>query len=174
MNRDKGFFELIEAFKHLAHERKDVALLIIGPKDDKNSVDLGEEAIRQRIVFTGFSNEVPKMMAASDVLVHPSYREGFSMVIQQAMAMCLPVVTTNIPGPSEVIENDVTGLLVEARDAEALYEGMKQMIADPERMRDMGQAGLKRCKRLFRRERMLQLTYEDRMGIITESKNTTN
>ena len=176
LNRDKGCFELLEAFLRMASERDDVALLMIGSKETKSLPTHFQEKVKScpRIVFTGHSDKVAQLLSASDVLVHPSYREGFSMVIQEGMAMALPVLTTNIPGPSEVIENDVTGLLVEPRNAEALYEGMKQIIADPERMRAMGQAGLERCKRLFRRERMLQLTYEDRMKIIHESNYITN
>lgn len=168
MNRDKGFFELVEAFRQLATEREDVALLIIGPKDDQISINLGEEGIKKRTIFTGFSNEVPKMMAAADVLVHPSYREGFSMVIQQAMAMALPVVTTDIPGPSEVITPNVTGLLVKPRNASSLYLGMKQMISRRDQMEKMGMAGRLRCEEKFNRNRMLRLTYEDRMRILTE------
>lgn len=168
MNRDKGFFELVESFKQLALERKDVALLIIGPKEEQISINLGEEGIKKRIIFTGFSNEVPKMMASADVLVHPSYREGFSMVIQQAMAMALPVVTTDIPGPSEVITPNVTGLLVKPRNASSLYLGMKQIISERDQMEKMGMAGRLRCEEKFNRNRMLRLTYEDRMRILTE------
>lgn len=108
------------------------------------------------------------MMAAADVLVHPSYREGFSMVIQQAMAMALPVVTTDIPGPSEVITPNVTGLLVKPRNASSLYLGMKQMISRHDQMEKMGMAGRLRCEEKFNRNRMLRLTYEDRMRILTE------
>ncbi len=168
MNRDKGFFELVEAFKQLATEREDVALLIIGPKEEQKTINLGEEGIKKRIIFTGFSNEVPKMMASADVLVHPSYREGFSMVIQQAMAMALPVVTTDIPGPSEVITPNVTGLLVKPRNASSLYLGMKHIISERDQMEKMGMAGRLRCEEKFNRNRMLRLTYEDRMRILTE------
>ena len=173
LNRDKGCFELLEAFLRMNNERDDVALLMIGIMEAKGLPAHLRDKVEAcpHIVFTGHSNEVSHLLSAADVLVHPSYREGFSMVIQEGMAMALPVLTTNIPGPSEVIEDGVTGLLVEARNAEALYKGMKQMIADPERMEAMGKAGRERCENLFRRERMLQLTYEDRMKIINESKS---
>ena len=88
------------------------------------------------------------------------------MVIQETMAMGLPVVTTDIPGPSEVIDNGVTGLLVEAQNAESLYNGMKTMIVDTAKMKVMGMAGRKRCEEIFNRERMLRLTYEDRISIM--------
>lgn len=170
LSRDKGSFELLEAFLQLAKEREDVALMMIGDSEGEWPAHVQEAKNHERVVFTGYTNEVNKHVAAADVLVHPSYREGFSMVIQEAMAMGLAVVTTDIPGPSEVIEKDVTGILVEPRDAASLLEGMKQMIANPERMKQMGVAGRKRCEELFNRERMLRLTYEHRTGLMNKNK----
>lgn len=166
MTRDKGSFELLEAFLQLAKERDDVILMMIGRNEDSLPIHLAEALKHDRIIVTGYTFEVYKYLSAADVLVHPSYREGFSMVIQEAMAMGLAVVTTDIPGPSEVIEKDVTGILVEARSTSSLLDGMRQMIADPERMKLMGEAGRKRCEELFNRERMLQLTYEHRIRLM--------
>lgn len=168
LSRDKGSFELLEAFLQLAKEREDVALMMIGDSEGECPANVQEAKNHDRVVFTGYTNEVNKYVSAADVLVHPSYREGFSMVIQEAMAMGLAVVTTDIPGPSEVIEKDVSGILVEARSTESLLEGMKQMIASPERMKQMGKAGRMRCEALFNRERMLRLTYEHRIGLMNK------
>lgn len=170
LSQDKGSYELLEAFLQLANEREDVALMMIGDLEGELPENVKEVKNHERVVFTGYTNEVNKHLAAADVMVHPSYREGFSMVIQEAMAMGLAVVTTDIPGPSEVIEKDVTGILVDPRSASSLLVGMKQIIADPEHMKCMGFAGRKRCEELFNRERMLQLTYEHRIGIMNNSK----
>lgn len=170
LSRDKGSYELLEAFLQLAKEHEHLALLMIGPMEDNLPDSLNEVTENDRIIFTGQTSEVFKYMAASDVLVHPSYREGFSMVIQEAMAMELAVVTTDIPGPSEVIEKDVTGILVDARSTASLLEGMMQMISEPMRMKQMGKAGRNRCEELFNRERMLRLTYEHRMSLINKHK----
>lgn len=166
LNRDKGVFELLDVFQRLSAERCDVALLQIGDMEGELPPHL--EAVRQNknVVLTGWTNEVPKYISASDILVHPSYREGFSMVIQQAMAMEIPVVTTDIPGPSEVIEPNVSGLLAKARDVETLYNCMKWMLEHPEERVQMGKAGRKRCEEKFNRERMLRLTLEDRENIL--------
>ncbi len=166
LSRDKGSYELLEAFLQLAKEHENLALLMIGPMEDNLSGSLNEVTENDRIIFTGQTNEVFKYMAASDVLVHPSYREGFSMVIQEAMAMQLAVVTTDIPGPSEVIEEGVSGILVQPRDSDSLYKGMKSLISNPDRISQMGAAGRERCEKLFNRQRMLDLTYEHRMSIM--------
>ena len=166
LNRDKGVFELLEAFQRLCYEGYNVAMLQIGDMEGTLPAHLEEVRKNENVVLTGWTNEVPKYISASDVLVHPSYREGFSMVIQQAMAMEIPIVTTDIPGPSEVIEPNVSGILAKPRDVETLYECMKWMADHPLERIEMGKAGRKRCEERFNRERMLRLTLEDREKIL--------
>ncbi len=166
LSRDKGSFELLEAFGRLAKDREDVALLMVGDTEGRIPDRLLPITKYERVIFIGFTDEVNKYMAAADIFAHPSYREGFSMVIQEAMAMQLAVITTDIPGPSEIVEEGVTGILVKPRDVQSLYEGLKQMCASPERMAQMGIAGRKRCEELFNRERMLRLTFEHRLSLI--------
>lgn len=166
LNRDKGVFELLEAFQRLSAERQDVALLQIGDMEGELPSHLEDVRKNPNVILTGWTNEVPKYISASDVLVHPSYREGFSMVIQQAMAMEIPVVTTDIPGPSEVIEPNVSGILAKPRDVETLYDCMKWMANHPSERTEMGKAGRIRCEEKFNRERMLRLTLEDREQLL--------
>lgn len=168
LSRDKGSFELLEAFDELAKEREDIALMMVGNIEGDIPDHLIHVIKHERVVFTGYTNEVNKHMAACDILAHPSYREGFSMVIQEAMAMQLAVVTTDIPGPSEVIENGVTGILVRPRDVESLYHGLKEMLANKAKIDIMARAGRERCERLFNRKRMLSLTYAHRLSIMNK------
>ena len=166
INKDKGIGELLDAFIRVENKYENVALLLIGGMDGDCSSYMQYFAEHPNIISMGRTNDVPKYISALDILVHPSYREGFSMVIQQAMAMEIPVVTTNIPGPSEVIEKDVTGVLAEPRDVDTLYDAMVWMVEHPEQRVAMGKAGRVRCEKHFTRERMLQLTLEDRETII--------
>ena len=168
LNRDKGVFELLEAFQRLSAEHNDVALLQIGDMEGELPSHLEAARLNKNVVLTGWTNEVPKYISASDVLVHPSYREGFSMVIQQAMAMEIPVVTTDIPGPSEVIEPNVSGILAKPRDVDTLYDCMKWMVEHPMERKQMGKAGRMRCEEKFNRDRMLKLTLDDREKILYE------
>ena len=166
-SRDKGCNELLSAFQMLLNITKEIVLLLVGDFEGNIPEEYNWIYSCSNIIFTG--KDVPdvyRYMAASDVLVHPSYREGFSMVIQEAMAMELPVVTTDIPGPSEVIEKNVTGLLAKARDEKSLYDCMKWMYEHQEKGHEMGIAGRKRCEERFNRERMLRLTLEDRENIL--------
>lgn len=168
LNKDKGIVELLEAFLKLNKQHHNTSLMLIGNMEGSLSAHLETVKQNQNIIFTGYTKDVPKFLAGADVLVHPSYREGFSMVIQQAMAMEIPVVTTDIPGPSEVIEPNVSGILAKPRDVETLYECMKWMAEHPKEREQMGKAGRIRCEEKFNRERMLKLTLEDREQILKE------
>ena len=164
---DKGINELLEAFLKL--NKEDAALLLIGPLDDLRSglrQDLLQRARSHRnIIFTGFTSEVQLHLSAVDMLVHPTYREGFSMVIQQAMAMGCAVITTDIPGPSEVIEADKSGLLVPVKDSAALNCAMDRLYSDNSLRKQFVTDGLKRVREKFSRDRMVRLNFEKRWTI---------
>ena len=169
MDRDKGVNELFDAFLKIAIRDTNIALLMIGPMDKADGIDenlLKQAKASQQIVFTGYTNEVFKYMAAMDVLVHPSYREGFSMVIQQAMFMGVTILTTDIPGPSEVIEAGVSGLLVPARESDMLTEKMKILAKNCYLREKLARAGYERATKLFNRQRMIELTVKDRIQIL--------
>ncbi|HIZ32158.1 MAG TPA: glycosyltransferase family 4 protein [Candidatus Bacteroides merdigallinarum] len=171
MDRDKGTNELFSSFLKLHQKYPNVGLLFIGPEDKITGIDISlYQAVKDSgaAVFTGFTSEVPQYISAIDVLVHPSYREGFSMVIQQAMAMEIAVVTTNIPGPSEVIEENVSGLLAEAKDSESLAQAMEKFLQDNVLRSSMAHEGYNRARKLFERGHMLELTCIDRKRILQD------
>ena len=161
---DKGINELLEAF--FALDRNDASLLLIGPFDSvRSGLDerlLNKAKAHKNVIFTGFTSEVPQHLAALDALVHPTYREGFSMVIQQAMAMGCAVITTDIPGPSEVIEAGKSGLLVPVKDPSALRNAMDRLYSDISLREQLASAGLQRVREKFSRERMVKLNFKNR------------
>lgn len=167
---DKGINELLKAFLKINNPK--FALLLIGRFDELrcnlNADVLTAAKSNENIIFHGFSREVPKYMSAMDILVHPTYREGFSMVIQQAMAMGCAIITTDVPGPSEVIEEGISGLLVPAQTVDELADAMQTLGNDQEKQTMFSKAGLQRVKEKFERSRMLELTYEDRLRMMGE------
>lgn len=168
---DKGIGELLKAFLDLSDENS--YLLLIGAFDVLRS-NIGEDIINKaklsgRVIFHGYTKEVPKYMSIIDVLVHPTYREGFSMVIQQAMAMGCAIITTNVPGPSEVIEDEVSGVLVRDHSADDLVLAMRRLGNDEQLRANFIAAGLERVRTLFNRERMLELTYQDRLKMMNDN-----
>lgn len=165
---DKGVEELLKAFLKIYNYN--MALLLIGRFDelrcniDKETLQTAQAC--ENVVFHGFTHEVPKYMSAIDILVHPTYREGFSMVIQQAMAMGCSIITTNVPGPSEVIEEGISGLLVPDHSVNELADAMEQLGSDIETRDHFVKAGLLRVYEKFERNHMLELTYENRLQMM--------
>ena len=168
---DKGVNELLKAFFDMNNPQ--TALLLIGPFDDVRSSldkDLLEKAKKSNnVIFTGFTREVALHLSAVDILVHPTYREGFSMVIQQAMAMGCAIITTDIPGPSEVIVENESGLLIPIKAPVILQNAMETLLNDMQLREKFVKNGLGRVKGKFERGRMLELTYENRYQMMKDA-----
>ena len=164
LNADKGVGELLTAYRELLKETPDSRLMLIGMDDATNPVDkelMDWAKSCDKIIMTGSvpALRVAQLMSATDILVHPTYREGFSMVLQEAMAMALPIITTDVPGPSEVIVNKETGILVPAHSDKALYDEMKALMQDASRRELYSLKGRERVERFFARPVMLRNIY---------------
>lgn len=101
--------------------------------------------------------DVPDLMALADLLVLPSAFEGLPLVALEAMAACLPVIATDAPGNSEVVEDGTTGRLV-AADPRSFAAGIIDLLGDRKRLSAMGQAGCERQQHLFSADRMIAET----------------
>lgn len=175
VNADKGINELIEAFRTVSAEQADAYLVLVGMLDDANPItpeNLACAQANERIVLTGNvpASEVYHHMAMFDLLTHPTYREGFGKVLQEAMGVGIPILTTNVPGPSEVVEDGVSGILCEARSPQDLAEKMVALYGDADLRDRLSAAGLNRAETYFDRPIMLRNILEDMNGIIKESK----
>ena len=132
---DKGLNELLAAFKTIVNDNENVFLIIVGAEDNVNPLnpELIEWAKNStRVFFTGPVNDVYRYISCFDVLVHPTYREGFGMVLQEAGALKVPIITTDIIGPGEFIIDKETGELVPPKDVNQLYSVMKKYLLDRE------------------------------------------
>lgn len=134
--KDKGICELIDAFARLCDTRNDVKLILVGCFED--NLDPLPEATKMiisnnnQIDFVGYQSDVRPYLASSDVLVLPSYREGFPNVLLQAGAMGLPVIVTDVNGSDEVIEQGINGIIIPKYDTEAAYNAMTAMVDNRE------------------------------------------
>ena len=161
ISADKGCGELLTSFKEICQENENVKLLIVGPIEEDCGVDTGllEWAKNSdRVVFTGRVNnaDMKAYYAALDMLVHPTYREGFGMVIQEAGALAVPVITTKIPGASEVMVENESCLLVEPKNFKCLQEAMRTSCNQLERTVELGQNAYERTAKLYERQIMLK------------------
>lgn len=130
--RDKGINELVTAFQQLHETNPDIRLLLVGSFEEQLDPVLPEtkQAIEQHpaIEWVGWQNDIRPFLAASDVFVFPSYREGFPNVVLQAGAMGLPSIVTNINGCNEIIQEGVNGILIPSHNQLALSEAMKRFL----------------------------------------------
>lgn len=142
--RDKGMNELVGAFQRLHQAYPNTRLVLVGPFEEKLDPVLPEtrQVIEQHaaIEWMGWQNDIRPFLAASEVFVFPSYREGFPNVVLQAAAMGLPSIVTDINGSSEIITEGVNGSIIPSQDEEALYKAMEKLLDTEERRKLAQQA----------------------------------
>jgi len=133
---DKGINELVNSFDRISQKYKNVKLLLVGPYendlDKLNSNTLETINSNLKIVSTGFIEDVRPFLAISNLLVFPSYREGFPNVVMQAGAMGLPSIVTDINGCNEIIIDGENGIIIPPKNIDALYATMERFLLSPE------------------------------------------
>lgn len=139
--KDKGINELVSSFIKLYVDNKNIRLLLIGSFEEKLDPLLPEtmDLIRHHegIQYVGLQNDIRSYLAASDTFVFPSYREGFPNVVLEAGAMGLPSIVTDINGSNEIIIPNENGVIIPARNEDALYKAMKDFVEKPEMIERM-------------------------------------
>ena len=175
VNADKGINELIEAFTMLQKKYNDIYLVLVGMMDDTNPINHKNREIvknNAHIITTGNvpPDQVYPHMAMFDILTHPTYREGFGKVLQEAMGVGIPIITTNVPGPSEVIENNVSGILIEVKSSKDLKEKMEYLYNNKDKRSFFAFNGRKRAEKYFNRPIMLNNILVDLNKIIKKNR----
>lgn len=144
INRDKGVGELMAAGGRLLLEHPDVKMAFVGPDEENLTRDMTSmfgNGMGARVICPGLSKAPHKWLNASDILVLPSYREGFGVVALEAAACEVPVVATEIHGLTDAVVDGVTGMLVPPRDTNALHEALAKLLAQPKLRARLGRNG---------------------------------
>jgi len=153
---EKGYGEFAAAARMVTATRPDVRFMAVGGGD-------GARADGGPVTFTGWREDVRDLLAAMDVFVLASWREGVPRSAIEAAAMGLPLVLTDIRGCREVCRDGIDGRLVPRRNPERLAEAIVGLIRDPEARLGMGQAARARARELFDERRVIE-TILDRYG----------
>ncbi len=140
---DKGIQEYIEAAKIIKQRNNNVIFHLLGDIDEGNPTSIPlktiNEWVSQGIVsYHGMVDDVRPFLDLSDVFVLPSYREGLSKSIVEAMAMELPIITTNVPGCRETVVANRNGILVTPSKVNELIDAMQFLIINPTKRKIMG------------------------------------
>jgi glycosyltransferase involved in cell wall biosynthesis len=153
----KGPDCFIKAAAAVVKDLPDARFLLVGDAifGEKSFVDelkemCSELGVADKVIFTGFRDDISAIMRSIDLLVHAStLPEPFGMVLIEAMAERRPVVATRAGGVLEIVDDGVTGILVPPRDSTAMARAMAALLSAPDTARAMGEAGLERARRLF-------------------------
>jgi glycosyltransferase involved in cell wall biosynthesis len=151
--RSKGVMEFTAAAQAILNSSSKIKFLLVGSVDEESRdyltpVELSK--ITHAVNWPGARNDIPTILAASDVFVFPSYyREGIPRVLLEAASMGLPIITTDLPGCKEVVEDGINGFLVPARDTNSLIHAIMLLAADTGIRREFGQKSRKKAITIF-------------------------
>lgn len=177
---DKGVNELIKASQIILEKGIDVQFVIAGSIDKGNPTSLTEKDVQtfsglKNITYLGHRGDIAYLLQNSHIVVLPSYREGLPKCLIEAQASGRPVVTTDVPGCNTAIINNKTGILVPARNAEALAEAIIKLIVDKELRIKFGENARRFAEEVFNVENVVAEhlnIYRDLLGGDTLERRT--
>lgn len=153
----KGHHVLLDALPSLRNKFKDIRVLIVGSGAVRSRLEAQVHKLNLDgcVQFMGFRSDISTILRASDLLVHPALREGFANVGLQAMASGIPVVTTSVGGMPEMVQHEITGLVVPPGDSKTLAQAIEELLSNPGRRSMMGRLGQDIVRESFSVEKMV-------------------
>lgn len=177
MLREKGVEYFVEAARLLHHRNLSARFVLAGRIDSWNKSSISEQQLQTWhdegcIEWWGNRDNMPEVLARTTVACLPSfYGEGVPKFLIEAAACGCPIVTTDTPGCREIVHDGENGILVPARNAEALADAIEKLLKDEMLRASMGQAGRKLAVREFSQEKVIKETlavYEDLLVHLAE------
>jgi glycosyltransferase involved in cell wall biosynthesis len=165
VNPQKDYFTLAAAAAKVVGRQRNVRFLVVGDNSlvDMNRLhykavmeELDRLGIRDQFVFTGHRSDVYRLIAAMDISVLATHREGFGLCLAESMVMQKPVVATAVGGILDFVENDVTGLLYAHGDANGLADAILSLIHDRDSAERLGMAGYDYVERNYSRQKFVR------------------
>ena len=166
--KDKGIDELLEAFNKNSKAGSEAYLLLVGPNESEYSEDFFTEFNNDKIIVVGLTSNPNQYFSASDVLVLPSYREGFGTTVLEAAANGIPTIASNIYGLFDAIVDNETGLLHQVKSVHELSTQMLKLERDRELTKKLGQQANERVNNSFSSEHLtheLINFYKQKVGV---------
>lgn len=166
--KDKGINELLQAFKILTEKYDHIRLFIIGPLDVEEGVNeqlLTWSYDAREVVYCGYSTQVEAYLAACDIFVLPSYREGFGTVVIEAGAMGLPVIVSNIPGPTDAMIEKKTGFVIPKGSVHPLVNAIEKLMLNPVLHKQMGEHAHQYVKENYDQKKLWRYILDDRNAL---------
>ena len=168
--REKGILDLLEAFVAVSRQIPDVHLVLAGgtvvgewdavSEDEMFAAVDHDGDLWSRVHITGFRDDAPHLLTAMDVVVLPSWREGFGMALAEAGAMGIPVIGTDTPGGKAAIVHDENGLLIPVRRPQELAGAITSVLTQPSLAKRLGEAGRSHAVARFGQQRTIERQLE--------------
>ncbi len=167
---DKGVGEFVEVARAIRKKWPHVHFKLLGFLDVQNPSAISKEQMNQWVsegivTYLGVSKDVRPAMLEADCVVLPSYREGLPRTLLEAACLEKPVITTDVPGCREVVEDEITGFLCRPKDARDLQEKIEKMIRVGKLIRnEMGKAGRRRVREKYEMKIIIE-KYKDTINV---------
>ncbi|MFD1359100.1 glycosyltransferase family 4 protein [Fictibacillus halophilus] len=155
----KDYKTLVEALSKV-EGKYEVLLVGEGELLSETQSYVRELNLTDKVHFLGMRKDIPELLDSSDIFVLSTNYEGLPLSIIEAMSKKLPVIATDVGGVSELIEQNLTGILVKNRDANGLAENIDFLIKNPKKRVEMGNAGFQKYSTEFSLQNMLTKTHE--------------
>ncbi|HOZ22504.1 MAG TPA: glycosyltransferase family 4 protein [bacterium] len=157
LDERKGVEWLLPAFAALHRDFPASRLVMVGEGPMREWINSWsrEHGLADALLLPGFSSRIEEVMRDIDLLVLPSLWEGFGIVLIEAMAAAKPCITTRVSSMPEIVVDGETGRVVPVRDSDALAAALIEVVGDPARAAEWGEAGRRRVERCFTLERMV-------------------
>ncbi len=145
-SRAKGYEDMIEAFRLLQQRAANPKLVMVGSGTTVDSIkeQISDLHLGQSIILTGEREDIPSLLALSDVYASSSHREGLPLALLEAMMAGLPVVATSVGDIPNVVTEE-TGVVVPPHRPELLADALEDLLKNPKKREAMGQAGYRRA-----------------------------
>ena len=139
-----------EAMRLLREKLPNARLVVVGDGPERDAVAAEMSDLGDGVVLAGHRPDVPRILDATDVLIHPAHNDAFPTVLLEAMASRVAVVASAVGGVPEIVDDGVTGRLIEAPPAAAnLLDALHPLLVDPSLRRRLGDGGRARFEREF-------------------------
>ncbi len=149
----KGIGEFLEAVKIVKEKHQEVKVLLVGGLDHNDEAltqaELDKYIRKYDIEYCGYASDVRPYLNRCSIYVLPSYHEGLPRSILEAMAVGRPIITTDVPGCRETVENGINGYLIPAKNAVALAEKIMLLVKYPDMRRNMAEKSHQMCQEKF-------------------------
>jgi glycosyltransferase involved in cell wall biosynthesis len=149
----------LDAFRELAPEMPSLHVYLVGKGPDETALKEAYSTM-ERVHFLGWREDIPQLLRSADLLVLPSKKEAFGLVLPEAMVSGVAVIATNSGGARDIIQNGRTGILVPPENVEALANAIRDVLLNPSKKRDLEVAARLDARARFSAERMARETAE--------------